>query len=309
MPKVTVIVPTYNCAQYITEAIESVLNQTYKDFEIIIVDDGSIDNTKEILSNYISEKIIRYYFQNNKGVSSARNKGIGEAKGDLIAFLDADDKWLPERLEKSIEFLEINNYDWVCSSFYRMERDTGKNDIKRVDHKILCENICDINMLKKDLFYFSSKNINMNTILVKKKCFEKIGLFDESLKACEDYDMLLRFEEAELRGGFLDIPLAYYIIRKDGITRSCKYKKLDSDLKVAVKHAYRLGIRDKKIRRSLGEVYYNYADVYFNENNDFLKTIYFTFKGLYYNPQMKKILSGIRILIYKKLYKNKKTSD
>jgi len=83
-PKVSVIIPTYNCARYIPEAIESVLNQTYKDFEIIVVDDGSTDNTKEVLNRYIIENLIKYIYQNNQGPGAARNTGIKAAKGEYV---------------------------------------------------------------------------------------------------------------------------------------------------------------------------------------------------------------------------------
>lgn len=104
--KVSVIIPTYNLARYINETVDSVLGQTYKNYEIIIVDDGSTDNTKEALSEYGGK--ITYIFQENQGVSAARNKGIKEAKGEYIAFLDADDLWLKDKLELQIGLMNSN---------------------------------------------------------------------------------------------------------------------------------------------------------------------------------------------------------
>lgn len=91
--RASVIIPTYNCAGFIERAVKSVLNQTYKEIDIIVVDDGSIDNTKEILEPYLKNNIIRYFYQRNLGVSAARNKGLGLAKSEYVAFLDADDFW------------------------------------------------------------------------------------------------------------------------------------------------------------------------------------------------------------------------
>ena len=110
MTKVTVIIPTYNRAQYISEAIGSILNQTYQDFEIIIVDDGSTDNTKAIV-NKLQEKDQRivYVYQENSGVSAARNAGMNISKGKYIAFLDSDDLALPNRLEDQVSILDKNN--------------------------------------------------------------------------------------------------------------------------------------------------------------------------------------------------------
>ena len=104
MAKVSVIIPTYNRAEYVTHAIDSVLAQTYTDYEIIVVDDGSADNTKDVLLPYMDR--IRYIYQENAGLSAARNTGIKAAKGDWIAFLDSDDEWLPGKLAVQMRAVE-----------------------------------------------------------------------------------------------------------------------------------------------------------------------------------------------------------
>jgi len=114
MPKISVIIPTYNQGRLILRCIDSVLHQTFQDFEIIVVDDGSTDNTKEILSAYGHP--IRYLFQQNWGPSRARNAGIGQAKGDYIAFLDSDDYFAENNLEEKFQYLESNQQiGWVYS--------------------------------------------------------------------------------------------------------------------------------------------------------------------------------------------------
>ena len=107
---VSVIIPTYNSGQFIQDAIISVLEQTYKDVEIIVIDDGSTDNTSTQLKS-IGNKII-YKWQENQGVSQARNIGLKLAKGELIAFLDADDIWFPEKLQIQVQFLRVFNGFW-----------------------------------------------------------------------------------------------------------------------------------------------------------------------------------------------------
>ena len=104
--KVSVIIPTYNRSSVLSRAIDSVLRQSFKDFELIVVDDGSTDNTKELIEKYSDQ--ITYIYQDNKGVSAARNKGLEHAKGEWIAFLDSDDEWKKKKLEKQIAFIEIN---------------------------------------------------------------------------------------------------------------------------------------------------------------------------------------------------------
>ena len=106
MPKVSVIIPTYQYDSFIGEAIDSVLAQTYKDYELIVVDDGSIDRTREIISKYGSN--INYIYQENKGLAAARNTGIRATKGEYLSFLDADDAWLPNKLEVEVEFLDTH---------------------------------------------------------------------------------------------------------------------------------------------------------------------------------------------------------
>src|SRR3989304_595361 len=104
MPRVSVIIPTYNTAHYIAPAVESVLGQTYQDTEIIVVDDGSTDNTRTVLTPYMDR--IQYIVQDNKGRSEARNRGIHQSQGEFIAFLDADDLWLPDKLSQQVAALD-----------------------------------------------------------------------------------------------------------------------------------------------------------------------------------------------------------
>jgi glycosyltransferase involved in cell wall biosynthesis len=113
---VSIILPTYNRAQLICEAIDSILNQTYQDFQIIVVDDGSTDNTAEVLKSYIPK--IRYIQQENKGPGDARNRGIEDAKGKYIAFLDSDDIWMDFKLEIQVDILErLTDVGFLFSDF------------------------------------------------------------------------------------------------------------------------------------------------------------------------------------------------
>lgn len=123
---VSIIMPSYNTAKHISDSISSVINQTYKNWELIIVDDCSNDNTDEIVSEFLKDKRIKYFKnEKNSGAAISRNKALREAKGRWIAFLDSDDLWVPEKLEKQIGFMEENNYSFSYS-YYREIDEKGK---------------------------------------------------------------------------------------------------------------------------------------------------------------------------------------
>ena len=125
---VSIIMPSYNTAKYIADSINSVINQTYKNWELIIVDDCSNDNTDEIVSEFLKDKRIKYFKnEKNSGAAISRNKALREAKGRWIAFLDSDDLWVPEKLEKQIKFMEENNYYFSYS--YYQEIDEKGNEL------------------------------------------------------------------------------------------------------------------------------------------------------------------------------------
>lgn len=182
MAKISVIVPTYNRAGFLKIAVESVLQQIYQDFELIIVDDGSIDGTKEYCET-IDDIRIKYIYQFNRGPASARNNGIKNAKGEYIAFLDSDDKWCDNKLQ-----IQIN--EMMTQSSYLLSHTEeiwykGKRLIKpKKIHKKRSD----------DIFKQSLKlcSISMSTVMIKKELIKKIGLFDETLEVCEDYDYWLR---------------------------------------------------------------------------------------------------------------------
>ena len=183
-PTVSVIVPTYNRANLLKRAIASVLNQRFEDFELIIVDDASPDNTPEVVEN-IDDWRIRYIrLKKNSGGPVARNTGIKKARGRFIALLDDDDEWLPNRLELQIrKFEELGQkFGVVYGGFYYVSQQNGKILGKRVP-----EYRGDIyNQLLKENF------IGSPTLLIRKKCFKKAGLFDPTLPSSQDWDMWLR---------------------------------------------------------------------------------------------------------------------
>ncbi len=188
--QISVIIPTFNRAKFLERTINSILKQTIKPNEIIIVDDGSTDDTKQICNNLN----VKYIYQNNKGVSSARNRGIKEASNDWIAFCDSDDIWHNEKLEKQINFHK-QNLDILISHTDEIWKFNDKI-IKKKRHQAKPSGYCFEDNL-------SSCKIGASTLLLHKIILDEVGLFDEDLIACEDYDLWLRILlNYEL--GFLD---------------------------------------------------------------------------------------------------------
>lgn len=125
---VSIITPTYNCGEFIAETIESVIDQSYQNWEMIIVDDCSKDNTKEIVETYIQkDRRIKYYLLNrNSGAAEARNKAMELAKGKYMAFLDSDDLWTIDKLNKQINFMKTNNYNFTCTTYEQINEKGGQ---------------------------------------------------------------------------------------------------------------------------------------------------------------------------------------
>ncbi len=180
-PLVSVIISTYNRGWIVKEAINSVLAQDFTDFELIIVDDGSTDNTQDILSSY--KKDIVVLMQENKGVSSARNRGIVSASGRFIAFLDSDDLWLSQKLSTQVNFFNANPDALICQTEEKWIRNGIRVNPKK-RHKKLPGDIFEPSL------YLCL--VSPSAVMIKHSLFEKTGMFDETLPACEDYDMWLR---------------------------------------------------------------------------------------------------------------------
>jgi len=180
-PLVSVIIPTYNRGWIVHEAIDSVLAQVFNDFELIVVDDGSTDNTQEIIHSY--EHDIIMIAQNCKGVSAARNRGIAAASGRFVAFLDSDDLWLPKKLSAQIKFFEKKSNALICQTEEIWIRN-GRRINPKKRHKKPSGMIFEPSL--------SLCLVSPSAVMIRKSLFDMVGKFDESLPACEDYDLWLR---------------------------------------------------------------------------------------------------------------------
>ncbi len=202
MSLVSVIIPAYNKADYTCRAVDSVLRQTYPHLELIVVDDGSTDNTQERLKTYGNR--IQYIYKSNGGACSARNAGIGRAKGEYIALLDCDDMYLPNKIELSVGHLQrhpdagfvhtkaylIDREDQTVSVYERPEnRSQGWIAARLIFGNFICN----------------------STAVIRRSCLDRVGLFDETIFTPADWDMWLRLAE-QFQAVFIDIPLTQYRI-------------------------------------------------------------------------------------------------
>ncbi|MEB3178365.1 MAG: glycosyltransferase family A protein [Nostocaceae cyanobacterium] len=182
---VTIIMPAYNAAPYLAESIESVLAQTFQDFELLIIDDGSQDNTAEIARQYCEKDYrVKLFSQPNQGVSNTRNKGIKMAKGEYIAFFDADDLWMPEKLAAHIEHFKSSSE--LGLSFARVEfmtfdgKPTGQFSNSRLKN------------IQPEYLYYENLVITPSNAVIRSRVFEEVEGFDKNLSGTEDADLFLR---------------------------------------------------------------------------------------------------------------------
>ena len=204
MPKVSVIIPTHNRAEFLRSAITSVLHQTFQDFEIVIVDDASKDHTQEVIAHFNDARIKVIHNQVSKGDAGARNIGVVNSNCEYVAFLDDDDEWLPEKLKIQICLLDNSppEVGGVCTGCFTIEKASGR---------VLSIH----NPERSDIF--KGNFITTSSILLRRKCFEKCHLFDESMPTSSDYDMWIRISK-KFSFEIVKIPLVKYHINENSLT-------------------------------------------------------------------------------------------
>ncbi len=207
-PIVSIITPTFNRARFIGQAVESVLAQTIGDYELLIIDDGSTDNTAEVVAPFLGDHRIQYQVQRNLGQSVARNKGLKAARGEFICFLDSDDAWVPDKLEYQLAVMDHNP-----------EVDIVHGDEIIIDeqgHELSRENIRRYSgIISRQLL--ADNSVSINTAMVRRHCFDALGGFNTGYGVADDYELWLRFST---RYKFLYVPsyFGYYRVMSDQIS-------------------------------------------------------------------------------------------
>ncbi|MEH1806175.1 glycosyltransferase family 2 protein [Nostoc sp.] len=227
MPKVSIVIPAYNSLKFLPETMESVFKQTFKDFEVLVVNDGSSDDTEHWVSQ-IADPRFKLITQENQGLSGARNTGIAHASGEYIAFLDADDLWEPTKLEKQVLCLEENSeiglvYTWVAlidenGNFTgRVFKNYAENDVW---HKLIEHNIVE----------------SGSVAMVRRQCFDTCGVFDRNLRSfVEDWDMWLRIA-SRYPFKVMKEPLVYY--RQHSTSASKNWEAMARSFEIVIEKAF-----------------------------------------------------------------------
>lgn len=290
-PLISVIIPTYNSAKWICDAVDSVINQTYKNIEIIVVDDGSTDNTASLLNNKYGNTIL-YIYQENSGPSKARNTGIVNAKGKYVQFLDADDILLPNKITLQVQCLESNpEYSAVYSDFeYLVEK--GGLIVTVSSPKYFKESYA-----TGDIFgrFLNGNFIVCHSLLLKLEDIKLVGLFNENLNACEDFDLWLRMAAHEHKFFFLDNVLLQYRNTPDSL--SSNNTKLINGSIYAVRNIRNYlkskmsltKAKDVEIKTSLSTFHSHAAYSYFKDNKLFLSAINVVYAICYSPARIKEI--------------------
>ncbi len=200
MVKVSIVIPAYNAMTYLSETLASVFQQTFSDFEVLLVDDGSTDSIQAWVEQSVSDPRVKLISQVNQGLSAARNTGITHSQSEYIAFLDADDLWHPSKLERQVQWLEAHPtvgliYNWT-TLIDSSGKPTGRVLGSAIEGNVLPE------ILQRNI-------IDCPSVLVRRQCFDRVGLFDCALRSVEDWDMWIRIA-AVYPFAVTPEPLVYY---------------------------------------------------------------------------------------------------
>jgi glycosyltransferase involved in cell wall biosynthesis len=260
MPRVSVIVPAYNAAVYLPDAIESVIRQTYTDWEIVVVDDGSVDNTRTVVGSYIArlQDKLQYVYQPNRGLPAARNTAIRHSRGEFIALLDADDLCMPRRLELSVAALDRNpRAGLVHGRIARIDAAGNLVDQPVIDSRYLSGNI-------KRHIYSRRAHLSCCTVMYRKECISIAGYFDETMRATEDRDMWFRIAE-KFEVAFVDEILSQYRLSPFAMSKDLG-RMLTWQRFFVEKHHQRGACSRLALHQALGNIYRERGDAFFSSS-------------------------------------------
>lgn len=275
-PLVSVIIPAYNAALYLEECLNSVLSQTYQNLEIIIVDDGSTDRQKEVIYTYLTKfENVHYHYQQNRGVAAARNKGLEFAKGEYIAFLDADDVWLENNLSLKVQRFGEGDFGLVHSGAYLIDANSDLIEGQLVGKEG--------NLLNDMLAWKSTLVPGPSSILVKCDVIEKVGFWDENLSTSADQDFFIRIASQFKIGRVPELSWKYRIHSQN---MHKNIKVMETDVLYTFHKARRNNLFYSKSfeRKCFANVYLILAASWAGDGRNLLRGMIFCWKSVFTQP-------------------------
>jgi len=263
LPLITAVIPSYNSARFVPEAIESVLNQTYPQVEVIVVDNDSQDETPQVMQQYQPQ--VRYIRQENRGLSGSRNRGIEEGRGELFAFLDADDRWRTDKLEKQYAALAGHpEVGLVHTDVYYWEADEDRferRDRQREKYAGPCY---------ETLFWGNA--VLPSTVLIRRECLDRVGGFDRKIErnSTQDYDLWLRIAR-HYEFGYVPEPLVDYRQHEENASRRALILREDElytiEKALAADEQLESRIGSQRVAQRLFELYYDVGYLHFDQGD------------------------------------------
>jgi len=287
-PTVSVVIATYNYAQYLPEAIESVLAQTFQDFEIIIVDDGSTDDTQQVVESFLTDKRIAYHRIDHLGQPKAKNFGIRQSSGEFVAFLDADDLWLSTKLEKQISLFR-NDPELGVIYCRRTLIDPNGHDLPTTQPSLPRGHV-----LKQ---MFQNNFVCFSSCMIQRNVFDNSGLFNETIPLAIDYDLWLRVAR-QYRFNYVDEPLVKY--RTGHANLSCRgierlHIVLDIMDRSLCDHETKIQFGGRLIRQCYAETYAHLADSYRSSSR--IRSFLWYLRSIFSSPLLLESWRGIASLL------------
>lgn len=275
MPFVSVVIATYNMGQYINQAVDSILQQTWKNLEVIVIDDGSTDNTTKVMSNYQTDSRVHYIRTENQGQPKAKNRGIQNTRGDFIAFCDADDLWEKNKLEVQMPLFENPRVGVVYSEVSNIDENNRRyiNKASETRHSGIITN----HMLIENFVPFG-------TAVIRRECVEKNGMFDEEFRMGIDWDLWLRYS---LDWEFAYTPERTYIYRVWSGQMSTNYRgRYEFATRILKKFIANNGnqLDTKYVKKAWADMHIREAVIYARNEKLFLMPLRKILHGLWLDP-------------------------
>ena len=285
MPKVSVVIPAYNAMNYLPETVESVLRQTFTDFEVLIVDDGSSDHIKQWASGLVDPRV-KLISQENQGLPGARNTGIAQTQGEYIAFLDADDLWEATKLEKQVRCLEDNPAVGLVHTWMVLVDEQGKSTGRVMPSN--AEGDVWKQLVEKNV-------IGCPSVIVRRSCFETVGVFDRSLRSLEDWDMWIRIA-TRYPFAVIKEPLAYYRQLPSSMSKNCQV--MEQSFHTVIERSFRSAPLELLYLKNRS---YGHANLCLawkalqSKDRDYKLAIHFRQQAIVHYPQLRYSRESIRL--------------